>query len=1065
MFGSAQTFRPGLLARLLFQNWKLILNPSKTDRIHFQGNDTVELLCLNVMDIGLTRAFVWHSVVLRSRGRTDTLTGLTKDVAHQMVRDLRLFINAHLAELIVSDRASLVEVDKKIEAITKGNEQYLAQSDVSRVVSGVAGSAAIALSHPIFDPSLIEPSIRSMLPDSFGFLTKPNIRYKYNENFVSTELTKFKNFFDEVGNLPLSDEQREACIRLEDNNILIASAGSGKSATLVGKVAYAIQKGLYKQDEILVLAYNKSAADELRVRIARQLGVSADTLKRNVTTFHALGLNIITEVKGRPPQLANWVGHPAGEAKLINRLIEYRTKTDAEFAADWLQLLTVFPKADMPKESFDSVADYERFISDRKSSTNKTVGTLAGVYVKSLQEQRIVNWLWMHSIHFKYERQVRIDEGDGTHRVVSPDFYYPSTDTLHEHFAINADGTSPFPNYVEHAATKRAGYRTGEMDFFETTSAQAYDGTLIDQLERELKARDIPFAHKSMEEVMKALSPVVIKHFHKLILVCIKHIRANHLTRELLLERANSLKDKTRARLFAKTIWKLAEGYSQTLIESETIDFDSMIADAVTLVEAERYVSPYSLILVDEFQDISAPNANLVKALKQTKAFAKLFVVGDDWQSIYRFAGSDITLFTQFEENFGASWRGRLQQTYRCNQLLADTAAQFVQKNPDQLKKDVKSTRDAIPQSIRVIPIDVKRGQPSFGDACHTVLQRLNDSLDKIAGQWRKEPSQKLKVLVLWRYNLLNPFVGNPRTYPNIEVQGLSFHRAKGLEADYTVLLDVSEGDYGVPSRIEDDELLDLVMPRPETYAYAEERRLFYVALTRASLGVYMLTNRSGPSRFIEDLCKIAGTEIRFEDVNGQELIQCPKCLAGQLVERVDRHGAKFAGCNQYPSCNYTGPLKPSHVVQPSVVPIPKPTPTPTPTPTPKTLEQRARSQKIEYSEIPVFNAFMKQDKPVFTFEKRLFGFAVLESSNWEELQSTLKDHNLDIVAKGGGMAIVRADTKEHVCKASEAGYGYPQLIERFRAGFPGHPHTWLAQRILTKNTLNHSLDRPEIDV
>ena len=98
-------------------------------------------------------------------------------------------------------------------------------------------------------------------------------------------------------------------------------------------------------------------------------------------------------------------------------------------------------------------------------------------------------------------------------------------------------------------------------------------------------------------------------------------------------------------------------------------------------------------MLVDEFQDISDPRAKLVKALKQQSAFAKLFVVGDDWQSIYRFAGSDITIFTQFEEHFGASWKGRLQQTYRCNQLLADTAARFIQRNPSQLKKEVRSTR------------------------------------------------------------------------------------------------------------------------------------------------------------------------------------------------------------------------------------------------------------------------------------------------------------------------------------------------------------------------------------
>ncbi len=132
----------------------------------------------------------------------------------------------------------------------------------------------------------------------------------------------------------------------------------------------------------------------------------------------------------------------------------------------------------------------------------------------------------------------------------------------------------------------------------------------------------------------------------------------------------------------------------------------------------------------------------------------------------------------------------------------------------------------------------------------------------------------------------------------------------KGLEADYTIVLDVSEGDYGVPSRIEDDELLNLVMPRPETFEYAEERRLFYVALTRASRGVFLLTNSREPSRYIRELSEIAGDNLRFETVDGDLLRQCPACRVGQLVERRGRNNSRFFGCNQYPDCDHTLPLK-----------------------------------------------------------------------------------------------------------------------------------------------------------
>ena len=528
------------------------------------------------------------------------------------------------------------------------------------------------------------------------------------------------------------------------------------------------------------------------------------------------------------------------------------------------------------------------------------------LYVKSLQEQTIVNWLWLHSVEFEYERQIPIEEDTGEIRHVHPDFHYSASNTIHEHLAINADGSSPFENYVTHAEHKMAAYRKAGMDVFQTRSAQARDGSLITALQAEITKRGIPLEQRNYTAIVKALEPVVIKHYHKLVAVCIKHICASHLTLEMLLERAKSLHDRPRAREFAQVIWKIAESYSRKLDQAKRIDFDSMIANATRLVETGKYQSPYSLILVDEFQDISDPRANLIKALKHQRPFTKIFAVGDDWQSIYRFAGSDITIFTQFEANFGASWQGRLEQTYRCNQLIAETAASFVQKNSAQLKKSVRSTRAAIPRSIRVIPVIGEGSKPDFGKACHQLLRRLDTFLGGISGQWRSDGREKLKVMVLWRYNQLDPFRGAPPKFEHIEVSGLSFHRAKGLEADYTILLDVSEGDYGVPSRIEDDELLNLVMPRPETYEFAEERRLFYVALTRASRGVFLLTNSREPSRYIRELSEIAGDNLRFESIDGDPLHQCPKCRVGQLVERSGHDSRRFLGCNLYPECDHT---------------------------------------------------------------------------------------------------------------------------------------------------------------
>lgn len=920
-----RTYRPSLIARLFpGGRWKLSLSPRAPDVVGLKHRKNAGLPCLDLIAISLSKEVLWYTLEIRSKDRVDRLSGLSANAATELATDLRRFVNDHLSELIVSERDTLREIDEKLHQVIGARSQYLAHADLSRAIARVPGRAALALSHPLFDTELTAPALKAALPVSFELITDPSVRHGYNEEFLRSELDAFRAFFDDLDGRSLSDQQREACVRLEDNNLLVASAGSGKSATMVGKVAYVLEKKLYRPEEILVLAFNKSAADELKVRIAKQMKVDDERLGCRVTTFHALGRSIIQEVEGRPPQLANWVEHPAGEAQAIEEIINSLSETDPEFQRLWVELLVVHPKADVPREVFDSDAEFERYINETRRKGRASIRALGDIYVKSLQEQSIANWLWLNSVSFEYEKQVAVNEvgddkvhddgedADSKIRYVHPDFYYSATKTVHEHFAINADGTSPFANYVVHAESKRRGYRDAEMDFFETTSAQASDGSVLEVLRAELERREIPLVQRTSLEIQEAVSPLVVKHYHQLIGTCIKHIRASHLTLDMLLERAKSLQDKGRAKMFARLVWMITEAYSQKLADAGKIDFDSMIGDATRLVETRRYVSPYSLMLVDEFQDISAPRANLVKALREQDPSCKVFAVGDDWQSIYRFAGSDISIFTQFQANFGTSWLGKLEQTYRCNQLIADAAARFVQRNPAQLKKSVHSTRAAISKSIRVVPVKPVRGKLDYGPACLQVLDRLDAFLGGIEEQWRNDARSKLKALVLWRYNYLDPFQGKPPKLERLEVEAMSFHRAKGLEADYTILIDVSEGDYGVPSRIEDDELLHLVIPQPETFPYAEERRLFYVALTRASRGVFLLTNAEQQSRYIDELCDIARGQIRFEDVDGQALLMCPKCSAGYMVERRTKNRRSFMGCSRYPECNHTSRVPPS---------------------------------------------------------------------------------------------------------------------------------------------------------
>lgn len=300
MTDRVRTYRPGFFARLLPQGkWKVRLNVSLPAAVQLDVNGALDLPCLDVIAISVTKALLWHSVEVRSRKGIHTLSCLGEEAATRLAANLYSFINSHLFDLISFDTDRLSEVDTKLQTITEGNRQYLAHADLARAIAGVTGEAAAALSHPLFDPELMPATLKAVLPRSLAFVTDPDVRHRYNDAFVSAELSRYRSFFDNLDGRSLSDQQREACIRLEDNNLLVASAGSGKSATMVGKVAYVLDKQLYRPEEILVLAFNKSAADELKKRISRQLAVDPGNSECKVTTFHALGRGIIEEVEGR----------------------------------------------------------------------------------------------------------------------------------------------------------------------------------------------------------------------------------------------------------------------------------------------------------------------------------------------------------------------------------------------------------------------------------------------------------------------------------------------------------------------------------------------------------------------------------------------------------------------------------------------------------------------------------------------------------------------------------------------------------------------------------------------
>ncbi len=318
------------------------------------------------------------------------------------------------------------------------------------------------------------------------------------------------------------------------------------------------------------------------------------------------------------------------------------------------------------------------------------------------------------------------------------------------------------------------------------------------------------------------------------------------------------------------------------MLSANEVDFESMIRDATATVRDRTYLSPFRYILVDEFQDISVGRANLIKALCEQNVASQLFAVGDDWQSIYRFAGSDISVMGRFDRYFGATARSDLSTTYRCNQELVDISGKFIAANPAQLSKRVRGTRHRNEKAVYI-------GRPS-----KNITDLLHESLLRI-----QREAKSANVLVLGRYQHNRPenWVELEEAFDSLTLRYRTVHSAKGLESDYVVIVGLSAGMYGFPSEIEDDPLLDLVLAEKEPFVHAEERRLFYVALTRARHAVFLLAPEAKCSSFVEELEQPAYSIERF-GAEPASRAHCPS-LQNRSLGVASWQGRKFCRVRQ----------------------------------------------------------------------------------------------------------------------------------------------------------------------
>lgn len=732
------------------------------------------------------------------------------------------------------------------------------------------------------------------------FVNGVDLAKKRNNAFITRECETYKSLFDTLEAYPFTQNQRRSIVTDECNNLVVAGAGTGKTSTIVGKVGYIIRKGLAKPPEILLLAFANEAKGKLEERVSSRLGVQPD-----IKTFHALGLSIIAESKGTKPsvsvlstdsrQLREFIGRIIGLDKQQG-LDEFVDATSAVGKKKNFRgmLTTYFAYHLRPYRSafeFSSFGEYIDYIKENQ------IRSLKGDPVKSYEECDIANFLYLNGINYDYERDYEIPTASREHRQYQPDFYLPDYEIYIEHFGINKKGEpAPFVNkekYLREMTWKRNIHKKNGTKLVETFSYEKMEGILLSKLEQTLRNYGVRFQRIPDEEIFEEINKMgIIIPFEELQAKFLNLFKSGNFTLDELREKAKGYPDWQRYHAFLDIFERIYEAYTAHLQQTHRIDFNDMIKQATEYVNRQQVPSNYRYILVDEFQDISQSRYHLLKSMLDKNTSCKLLGVGDDWQSIYRFTGSDLAIMTNFPEYFGFTEHLYLDQTFRLNDKLCEFSSNFILKNKDQIAKTLiaNTTVDSPPVTLVWSEGNTEREQ----------TKDLLECLDEINSRGKEESS----VFIIGRYRFLKPkgLRAIQQKFPKLDIKYYTAHGSKGREADYVIVVDLKSDRLGFPCKIQDDPILNLVLAKEDTYPDAEERRLFYVATTRAKKHVYLIADPKYPSSFIKEMLR---DNVECSVVRKHEFstIHCPNCQTGFIIKR--EHLGKFYSCNNYPYCEY----------------------------------------------------------------------------------------------------------------------------------------------------------------
>jgi DNA helicase-4 len=810
-----------------------------------------------------------------------------------------------------------------------------------------------------------------------------------NDAYVASAMVSEKEYLDNVlksvdPNVVLDDDQRRVVLTDEDYCLVIAGAGAGKTTTVAAKVKYLVDKKGIDPGDILVISYTNKAVNELKDKIQKALGINCP-----IATFHSTGnavihvnqpevkLNIVEQSKLYFVIRDYFRNSVMRNESIVDKLILFfASYFDAPYEGDDLNgFFNNIAKANYSTMRSD-LEDFKREVIDAR--TKKSV-TIQNEVLRSHQEVEIANFLYLNNIDYEYEPIYQYDIMYAR-KPYTPDFVIKQGEKVAyiEHFGISESGEndrfSPeeLERYKQAVKDKVALHKQHKTDLIYTFSAYKDRRPLIAHLKEKLEARGFELRPRSNKEVMETIVAGEENRYIRRLVSLICRFISNFKVNDYKLDDFNRMYHMTqnvRSRLFLDICADCYLEYEKWLKENNAVDFEDMINESARILNEVKEMKKklhFKYIIVDEYQDISRQRFDLTKALSEVTD-AKIIAVGDDWQSIYAFSGSDITLFTKFAEKMGYAKMLKIVRTYRNSQDVIDIAGNFIQKNTEQIPKQLISPK-RIEDPVIIYTYDARAKGPNSDRRSgpnYAMARAVEIALEKIMEFKKAEKVAVGPILLLGRFNFDGDMLERSGLfeydtrgdkiksvkYPKLDITFMTAHSSKGLGYDDVIIVNGKNEIYGFPSKIEDDPVLSFVIKGDRSIDYAEERRLFYVAMTRTKNRVFMVAPEQNPSEFLIEIkkeyknvklegewneeytfstpkkaCPICGYPMQLKykkayglrlyicsnepeicgfmtnDINGGKMCiqKCDKCRDGYLIVKHSSKYGYFLGCTNY---------------------------------------------------------------------------------------------------------------------------------------------------------------------